>query len=105
MVDHYRLNGELILAPVFVIFLVAFAGKTGVRAVLSFIVTVLCIWKVLVPLYLKGVDPIITGGIIVLLLSVMIISLLYGFDRRTAAASQGANKSVDKKSAHFLIGS
>ncbi|MDY3791348.1 MAG: YibE/F family protein [Oscillospiraceae bacterium] len=89
MVDHYRLNSELVLAAVFVVFLVAFAGKTGVRAVLSFIVTVLSIWKVLVPLYLKGFDPIITGGIIVLLLSVMIIALVYGFDRRTAAASLG----------------
>ena len=87
MVDHYRLNGELILAAVFVIFLVAFAGKTGVRAVLS-------IWKLLVPLYLKGFDPIITGGIIVLLLSVMIIALVYGFDRRTAAASLGVGAGI-----------
>ena len=94
MVDHYRLNGELVLAAVFVIFLVAFAGKTGVRAVLSFIVTVLSIWKILVPLYLKSFDPIITGGIIVLLLSVMIISLVYGFDRRTAAASLGVGAGI-----------
>ncbi|MGN0666623.1 MAG: YibE/F family protein [Huintestinicola sp.] len=94
MVDHYRLNSELILAAVFVIFLAAFAGKTGIRAVLSFVVTVLSIWKVLVPLYLKGYDPIITGAIIVLLLSVMIISLVYGFDRRTEAASLGVGAGI-----------
>ena len=94
MVDHYRLNSELVLAAVFVVFLVAFAGKTGVRAVLSFIVTVLSIWKLLVPLYLKGSDPIITGGVIVLLLSVMIIALVYGFDRRTAAASLGVGAGI-----------
>lgn len=94
MVDHYRLNSELILAAVFVIFLVAFAGQTGVRAVLSFVVTVLSIWKLLVPLYLKGFDPIITGGIIVMLLSVMIIALVYGFDRRTAAASLGVGAGI-----------
>lgn len=94
MVDHYRLNSELILAAVFVVFLIAFAGKTGIRAVLSFIVTVLSIWKVLVPQYLKGFDPIITGGVIVLLLSVMIIALVYGFDRRTAAASLGVGTGI-----------
>ena len=94
MVDHYRLNSEIILVAVFVIFLVAFAGKTGARAVLSFVVTVLCIWKLLVPLYLKGFNPIVTGGIIVLLLSVMIIALVYGFDRRTAAASLGVGAGI-----------
>ncbi|MGN0690561.1 MAG: YibE/F family protein [Oscillospiraceae bacterium] len=94
MIDHFRLDSELLLAAVFVVFLVAFAGKTGARAVLSFAVTVLSIWKVLVPLYLKGLDPIITGGVIVLLLSVIIIALVYGFDKRTLAASIGVGAGI-----------
>ena len=47
MTDHYRINYELILAGIFVVFLVAFAGRTGLRAVYSFVITVLTIWKII----------------------------------------------------------
>lgn len=90
MVDHYRINYEAILAGIFVIFLVIFAGKTGVRAVVSFGVTVLMLWKVLIPFYLKGYDPVIIGIIITAILIVIIISLVYGFDKRFISASTGA---------------
>ena len=90
MVDHYRINYEAILAGIFVIFLVIFAGKTGVRAVVSFGVTVLMLWKVLIPFYLKGYDPVIIGLIITAILIVIIISLVYGFDKRFISASTGA---------------
>ena len=53
MIDHYRSPWEALLAALFVLLLVAFAGQTGLRALLSFVLTVLMLWKVLVPLYLK----------------------------------------------------
>lgn len=90
MVDHYRLDKEIILAAIFVLFLVAFAGKTGLRAVLSFAITVLAIWKVLVPEYLKGRDPVIIGLIITILLTVIIIALVYGFNKKTLSAASGS---------------
>ncbi len=90
MIDHYRINAELLLAGIFAVFLLFFAGQTGLRAILSFGVTVLCIWKILVPLYLKGVNPVGVGMIVTLLLTGIIISLVYGFDRRTASAVLGA---------------
>ena len=67
MIDHYRLNKELILAAAFVLFLLLFARDTGLRAVLSFVITVLMIWKVLVPLCLNGYNPIFAGLIITIL--------------------------------------
>lgn len=90
MIDHYRALHEVLLATVFVLLLMLVAGPAGARAILSFILCVLTIWKVLVPLYLKGYDPIITGLIITLALTFFIISLVYGFDRRTLAAVSGA---------------
>lgn len=89
MIDHYRLDLAAILVFAFIAVLVAFAGKAGVRAVLAFIVTILAIWKLLVPMYLAGYDPIISGLIITMLISVVVISLVYGFDKRTAAAIAG----------------
>ncbi|MGN1340496.1 MAG: YibE/F family protein [Oscillospiraceae bacterium] len=89
MTDHYRLPWELLLVVIFVVALVLFAGQTGVRAVLSFVLTILMIWKIVVPLYLNGVSPIISGIAITAFLSVMIVSLVYGFDKRSAASSLG----------------
>ena len=56
--------------------------------------TVLMIWKVLVPLYLKGWNPIWVGLLITLVLTVLIIALVYGFDRRCAAAVSGSSLGI-----------
>ena len=90
MTDHDRTTGELLLGALFILLLIVFAGRTGVRAVLSFVLTVLCLWKILVPLYLKGYNPIWVGLFVTLLLTVLIIALVYGFDRRCAAAVSGS---------------
>lgn len=94
MIDHYRLDYEIILAVIFAVILVATAGKIGFRSLLSFILTVLAVWKVIVPLYLKGADPIISGAIFTALLSVMIIAMVYGFDKRCFAAVAGVMSGV-----------
>lgn len=90
MIDHYRIPWELLMAAMFILFLVLFAGKTGLRAIFSFTLTVLAIWKLLVPLYLKGWNPIWVGLAVTLLLTTFIIALVYGFDRRCAAAVSGS---------------
>lgn len=90
MIDHFRIPGEVLLAGLFVLFLIVFAGRTGVRAILSFALTVLAIWKLLVPLYLSGHNPIWIGLAINLLLTTLIIALVYGFDHRCAAAASGS---------------
>ena len=90
MIDHYRIPWEIALAVMFILALILVAGKTGIRAILSFSITVLMIWKVLVPMYLNGYHPVVTGIIITGVLTVVIISLVYGFERRTGAAVCGA---------------
>ena len=90
LIDYYRLKGELVLALAFAVFLIAFAGATGVRSVLSFVITVLTLWKVLVPMYLKGYDPLLCGCAVTVLLTVIILSLVYGFDRRLLSSASGA---------------
>ena len=90
MTDHFRVSGELLLAGLFVLFLIVFAGRTGIRAILSFTLTVLAIWKLLIPLYLNGYNPIWVGLAINLLLTTLIIALVYGFDNRCAAAVSGS---------------
>lgn len=90
MVDHYRLDIELILVILFFAFLILVAGKTGVRAILSFILSILMIWKVLIPGCLDGINPILIGFWITCILTILIISLVFGFDRKAAAAIAGS---------------
>ncbi len=90
MIDHYRINIEIILVVLFAIFLIIFAGKTGIRAILSFVITIMSIWKVLIPLYLEGFNPIYIGFIITAFLTIIIISLVFGFDRKMLAATAGS---------------
>lgn len=90
MSDHYRLNKEMILLAIFAVFLVIFAGKNGFQAILSFVITVLMIWKILVPFYLKGYSPVWVGIMITAILTAVIIFFVYGVDKRTVAATSGA---------------
>ena len=90
MTDHFRLDKEVLLAGLFLALLLVFARGTGLRAILSFADTILLIWKVLVPCLLKGYNPVIAALALVLALTCLIISLIYGWDRRCLAAVLGA---------------
>lgn len=90
MIDHYRIQWEFVMGLGFVIFLIVFAGKTGIRAIFSFVLTILMLWKVLVPLYLNGWNPIWIGLVVTLFLTIIIISLVYGFNKMSAAAVSGS---------------
>lgn len=94
MIDHDRMGAEALLALLFAALLILFAGRTGIRAILSFVLTILMLWKVLVPLYLKGWNPILIGLAITLGLTILIISLVYGFDRRSLSAVSGASLGI-----------
>ena len=89
MIDHYRLDKEFILLAIFSVVLIIFAKGIGLRSLLSFVITVLMIWKVLVPSCLNGGNPVLIGLAIITVLTVVIISLVYGYDRRFIAATLG----------------
>ncbi len=89
MIDHYRVPGELLLAGLFCALLLLFARETGLRALLSFVLAILTIWKVLVPCFLKGWNPVWVGLGVVLLITVAVVTMVYGFDRRALAAISG----------------
>lgn len=94
MIDHYRVPHELLLAALFALLLLLFAGWTGLRALLSFCVSILMIWKVLVPCCLKGYNPILIGLGVVLLITAVSTALVYGFDRRALGSFAGCAMGV-----------
>ncbi|MBP7479642.1 MAG: YibE/F family protein [Spirochaetaceae bacterium] len=86
LIDHYRIHYEIILFFLFAVLIIIFAGKTGLRSLFSFVLSILSIWKILIPLLLKGVNPLLIGMSVSLFLTVLIISLVYGFDKRCLSA-------------------
>lgn len=82
-------HGEFLLVFTFALFLLCFAGRTRLRAALSFVLAILVLWKVPIPSYLKGYDPILSGFAVATLHTVMIIALVYGFDHRPVSAVGG----------------
>ncbi len=90
IVDLYRIDVEIILVIFFAIFLILVAGKTGIRAILSFGITILMIWKVLIPMYLDGYNPVIVGVLITTFLTIVIIALVFGFNSLMLAATIGS---------------
>jgi uncharacterized membrane protein len=89
-VDHYRLDFELWLFVGFAALLVAFAGWTGARALISFVFTALVIWRVLVPLYLTGYDPVMAGAAVTAVLTAVIVLLVGGIGRKGFVAFAGS---------------
>ncbi len=106
LVDHYRLNMELFLVIGFFLLLVVLAGWLGVRAIISFFFTVLAIWKVLIPAILFGFNPILVGLAVVSSVSVIIIVLVFGWDRRFFSAVLGAllGSMVTALIAYYFVG-
>ena len=90
LVDHYRINYEILLAGIFVVVLVGFSGIVGIKAILSFIFTILAMWKILIPLFLQGYNPVIIGMVTTVILTCLIIGLVYGIDRKSLAGIIGA---------------
>lgn len=87
---HYRLRAELLLVALFGGLLIALAGPTGLKAILSFVFTALMLWKVLFPALLKGIPPIPLGLAVVAVMTAVVTFSVGGLTRRGIAAFAGS---------------
>lgn len=89
MVDFYRLDSELLIISLFAFCLTVFSGFTGIRTILSFSFALLSICKLLIPSFLKGIDPLLMALFVGNLLTIVTLLLVAGFNRKayTAIAS------------------
>jgi uncharacterized membrane protein len=87
---YYRLTHELVLIALFGLLIVAVAGFTGVKALLSFIFAALMIWKVLIPLFLNDVSPIPVSLAVVAALTASVSFLVGGWTRKGWTAFVGS---------------
>ena len=87
---HYRLNLVWALVGLFAVLLLSVAGWTGLKAMLSFVFTALVLWKVMIPSFLRGHDPIVVGLAVVALLTAATSFLVGGLTRKGAITFLGA---------------
>lgn len=90
VIDHYRINIEGILLLIFLILITIISGWTGIKAIISFIFTIMVIWKILIPGFLKGVDPLILSLVLVTIITFVIIFLVADFTKRALVAFYGS---------------
>ena len=88
-IDLYRQDWELLLFGLFVLLLVLYAGKTGLKALLSFVASLYLFWEFLIPGLLAGHNPLLFSSLILLLLSAVIIFAIAGFTAKGLAAFIG----------------
>lgn len=90
LIDHCRVNTELVLFALFAVLFILVGGLSGFGSLISLIMSVLVIWKVMIPLMLKGYSPVWVAMGIVLALTVMIDLLVAGPTAVSAAAIAGS---------------
>jgi len=88
-VDLLRQNSLLYLFLVFVAALVLYAGVIGIKALISFVLTLFIIWEMLVRQILAGAPPLLTTAATLVLLSAIIIFMVAGLNRKGVTAFLG----------------
>lgn len=87
--DFARDKGVYILIGLFVLALLLIGGFRGVKALLSLILTVFLLFKVLLPLVLRGYNPLQLTIVISIALIIIILLIIAGWNKKTAAAIVG----------------
>ncbi|NLO86457.1 MAG: YibE/F family protein [Clostridiales bacterium] len=90
LIDHYRLDTEALLFGLFGILLILFGGISGCGALISLVLSIMLVWKVLIPALLAGMSPIWVSLGMVLVLTAMIDLLVAGFSKKALVAMLGS---------------
>ncbi len=86
IIDHYRIDKEIVLIGFFALIIIIFSGFTGIRTLLSFAFALLSIWKILIPAMLKGYNPLFIALVVGNVLTIITILLVAGFSKKAYAA-------------------
>ena len=94
IVEIDRASGLIPLAIVFLIVVLVVARVRGATSLLGLGISIFAIFGLLVPIILKGKDPLIFGGLIALAILVASIYLSHGFNRKSTLALLGITMAI-----------
>lgn len=87
--NYNRVPMLLGLMAVFAGLLVLIGRRKGVMALIGLVYTLACLWFILVPMILRGADPVLVTVVIVALTTAASLLLLTGLSRKTLCATLG----------------
>ena len=90
LIDHYRTAIELSTVGVLALALILFGGVIGCGAMVSLVASAVIVWKLLIPLLLRGINPMFAAFVTVIALTVLIDLLVAGFTKRCLVAILGS---------------
>ena len=90
LIDHYRTSIELGAVGVLALALILFGGVIGCGAMVSLAASAVIVWKLLIPLLLRGLNPMFAAFVTVIVLTVLIDLLVAGFTKRCLVAILGS---------------
>ena len=90
LVDHYRAATEGWILLVLAAALILYGGVTGCGALVSLAASAVIVWKLLIPLLLEGVNPMLAAFVTVVVLTLIIDVLVAGFTRQCLMAVLGS---------------
>lgn len=90
LIDHYRIATELGAVAILALALIVFGGMVGCGAMVSLAASAIMIWKLLIPLLLRGINPMFASCVTVVVLTIIIDVLVAGFTERCLVAVLGS---------------
>ena len=90
LIDHYRGHTLFWIIAALSAGLIIFGGVVGCGALISLAASTIIIWKLLIPLLLDMINPILASFVTVVVLTVLIDLLVAGFTRRCVVALIGS---------------
>ncbi len=90
LIDHYRAATEGWSLAALAAALILYGGVTGCGALVSLAASAVIVWKLLIPLLLEGVNPMLASFVTVVALTLIIDVLVAGFTRQCLMAVLGS---------------
>lgn len=92
--DYYRINSLIYIILAFIILVVVVGKWKGIKSLISLAVTIGTILFIMLPLILKGINPILASVITAVFVTVITIFLVGGINNKTIAAIMGTSFGV-----------
>lgn len=87
--EYNRIPVLALFLLIFFIVIIAIGGRTGLKSIVGLIITVICLFAILIPLLLKGAPTILTTFITCAYITLVSFTILGGVHRKTISAFLG----------------
>lgn len=86
LINYYYVDGLLIIMLIFSLFVVLIAKFKGFKAIISVFISMILFYTIFINMVRIGYDPILASIIYVVLISIITVPLIHGFNKKSLSA-------------------